>query len=82
MKINTLIFSLVIIFIFQSCATKYYTRKNFTYKKSVDTRDKEIDCQTKKIYHKGNIYADNRFPGARLNDFKQLNDSTYQVMIP
>jgi len=81
MKINKIIYSLVILLVFQSCATGYYTRKNFTYKKSVDTRDKEIDCQTKKLYHKGAIYADNRFPGARLNDFRQLNDSTYQVII-
>lgn len=41
----------------------------------------ELTFQEKKIFSAGGIYADNQFKGARLNDFVQLNDSTYQALI-
>lgn len=37
--------------------------------------------QEKKVFKEGSILVDNQFDGARLNGFKQLNDSTYQVLI-
>lgn len=37
--------------------------------------------QTKKVFQEGSVYVDNKFDGARLNDFTKLNDSTYQIKI-
>ncbi len=37
--------------------------------------------QEKKVFQEGSVFVDNKFDGARLNGFKQLNDSTYQVLI-
>ena len=74
-------FLLFITLLLQACGPGKYVRREFTYAKSVDTHSKKIDFQTKKLYRAGNIFADNRFDGARLNDFKQLNDSTFQVLI-
>lgn len=37
--------------------------------------------QAKKVFTEGSVFVDNEFDGARLNDFKQLNDSTYQALI-
>ena len=84
MKKYSLIFRWVLLIfpvILSSCSSSKYVRREFTYTKSVDTHSKKITFQTKKLYHTGHIYADNQFDGARLNDFKQLNDSTYQALI-
>ena len=35
----------------------------------------------KKIFNEGSVFADNNFDGGRINDFKRINDSTYQVLI-
>ena len=67
--------------ILSSCAGKYYVRQNFNYPKKVNTQDKKITFQNKKVYQIGSIFADNRFDGARLNHFTQVNDSTYQALI-
>ena len=37
--------------------------------------------QERKIFKIGGVYTDNSFAGARLNDFSQLNDSTFQALI-
>jgi len=82
MKIDSrLLLILLIVFSFYSCGSKYYVRQNFTYKKPVDTQTKKIDFQEKKLCQVKGIYADNRFDGARLNDFTQINDTTWQVLI-
>ncbi len=48
----------------------------------VDTRTKPIELQTKKLYHAHDVYADNRFEGARLNDFYYDEaDNTYHALI-
>ncbi len=81
-NLQTHIFSLLIItFLLQACGSDKYVRREFTYTKTVDTHSKKIDFQTKKLYKAGHIFADNRFDGARLNDFTLINDSTYQALI-
>ncbi|MDN5202668.1 M14 family metallopeptidase [Fulvivirgaceae bacterium BMA10] len=35
----------------------------------------------KKIFKEGDVFADNRFDGARLSDFSKINDSTFQATI-
>jgi len=72
---------LMLVIFLQSCAPDYHIRKTFTYPKPVDTHDKKISYQLKKVYQTGNVYADNRFDGARLNDFRQVNDTTYEVLV-
>lgn len=54
-----------------------------TFKTYVDTRSKKISFQDKKIYSLKNleVYATNKFDGARLNGFEKLNDSTALVFI-
>ncbi|HHH54413.1 MAG TPA: hypothetical protein ENK91_12200, partial [Bacteroidetes bacterium] len=59
----------------------YYVRKDFKYPKPVDTKSKNIQYQIKKIYSFDNVYFDNTFDGARMNNVSKLDDSTYQVDI-
>ena len=51
------------------------------YPSPVDTKTRPISYQQKKTYHVGQVSASNEFPSARLNDFIQLNDSTFQATI-
>ncbi len=64
-----------------SCTHRYYSRNDYKYPKPVDTYDKQINYQIKKIYSEGNVFVDNTFDGAGMNGFKRLDDSTYQVTI-
>jgi len=76
------IFTLAVILVFlNSCSHKYYTRNNYKYPSPVNTYDKKIKYQIKKIYKGGNVYIDNTFDGARMNGFNKLNDSTFRVSI-
>ena len=50
-------------------------------KPTINNEGKTINIQEKKVFHKGHVFADNQFDGARLNDFKQINDSTYRAVI-
>lgn len=49
----------------------------------VDTTTKEIDFQEKRTFHlkEVGVFASNDFEGARMNDFKKLNDSTAIVVV-
>ncbi len=59
-----------------------YRLKTFEFPDPVDTSSRKIDYQEKKIYSiNDSIFTDNLFDGARLNNFIQLNDSTYQATI-
>ena len=78
--ISTLILMIISV-VLSSCGNSKYIRRQFDYVKPVDTHSKKIIFQTKKVYHVGSVFADNQFDGARLNDFKQINDSTYQALI-
>jgi len=50
---------------------------------STDTRSKPIEYQVKKIFRleNGKISVSNEFPGARLNNFLQLNDTLFSAII-
>ena len=69
------------ILIFSSC--KSYQAKTYDFPKPVDTTDKPIERQTKKQYSfpQQGVYADNLFDGARLNDFKFIQEDLYQATI-
>jgi len=56
--------------------------KTFEYPDPVDTKTREINYQDKKTYSISDlVFADNQFDGARLNNFTQVNDSTFQATI-
>jgi len=56
--------------------------KTFDYPDPVDTKTRAINYQDKKEYNINElVFADNQFDGARLNDFSQVNDSTFQATI-
>lgn len=55
--------------------------KTHTYPRPVDTTTRPIEFQEKKTYQVAGVSASNEFPAARLNDFIQLNDSTFQATI-
>jgi len=77
---NSLVFFLLIPFLFSGC--NGVKLKTFEYPDSVDTSSRIINYQDKKIYTINDaVFADNQFDGARLNDFIQINDSTFQVTI-
>ena len=58
-----------------------YIAKPFDFPEPVDTTDHPIKMQIKKTYQVDGVFADNEFEGARLNDFIQINDSTFRVVI-
>ena len=62
-----------------SCTSGKLVNHKFTRK--VDTTTRPIEYQVKKTYAVGSVSASNEFPAARLNNFIQLNDSTYQATI-
>ncbi len=69
----------VILIVFSSCKTQKL--KTFDYEKPVDTSTKAILNQEKKTYKLNDVYADNLFDGARMNNFEKINDSVFRVTI-
>ena len=66
--------------VFFSCKS-YYMRKTYDYPVPNDTSDKKIELQEKGVFSAGGVHVDNRFEGARMNGFKQINDTTFQIDI-
>ena len=58
------------------------TKKVF-FEDIVDTNDRAINIQDKKVFSfdESGVYFSNRFEGARLNDVKKENDSTFILFI-
>ncbi len=73
-------FYFLLTLVFVSCGTKYKL-KEFQYPTPVDTNDKPVFFQQKKVYDFGTVKFDNQFNGARLNDVMQRDDSTYVLLI-
>lgn len=53
----------------------------FNFPQPVDTHDRPIEVQERKTWEAGGVFADTRFDGARLSDFTQLDDTTWQATI-
>ncbi len=64
-----------------ACKNSYYAYRTYDYPKPVDTKDKAIDYQEKKVFKAGEVFASNQFDAARLNDFKKVNDTLYEALI-
>ncbi len=74
------ILALSILTILYSCHS--YKAINYPFPDPVDTTDRPIEPQVKKTYSTPyGVYADNEYDGARLNDFKAINDTVYQATI-
>lgn len=73
-------FLALLLLFFYSCSTPN-TATSFDFPKPVDTSNRPIQVQEKKVYQIGGVYADNQFDGARLNNFIAINDSTFQATI-
>lgn len=65
---------------FFACDQKSKTT-NSDFAKEVNTLKSPVNVQNKKQYIIDGIYFDNRFDGARMNDVKKKNDSTYTITI-
>lgn len=72
---------LLIVVLF-SCQTTYQAKPH-DFPKPVDTTDKPIELQVKKVYTIAEkaVFVDNLFDGARLNDFQHINQDTFQAHI-
>jgi len=71
---------LFLIIIYSCQAT--YLAKPHDFPNPVDTTDRPVEFQDKKVYTTPQtVSADNFFDGARLNDFQHLNQDTFQVAI-
>lgn len=83
MKSSLRILGLVIVLSIYSCHTTKNSLKVVDFKTPVNTLTKKINLPEKKVYEleELGVYASNKFDGARLNDFKKLNDSTAIVYI-
>ena len=56
--------------------------KTFDFPNPVNTYGRPIDTQKKQTYKtEGGLFADNQFPGARLNKFLQVNDTLFKATI-
>ena len=78
---NHIFFVFLILLSSFGCAN--YQAKPYVFPVRVDTRSKPIKLQEKKIYHieDQGVFADNLFDGARLNDFRFMEDNTFQATI-
>jgi len=78
-KKGCIIFSFVLFL--SACKTISLVPKLHDFPDPVDTSSKPIEYQEKKTYTIDGVYASNEFDGARLNDFTQINDSTFRATI-
>ncbi len=74
-------FLLATLFLAFLSGCKVYEAQPFEFEKPVDTTTRPIEMQEKKTYSVNGVFADNRFDGARLNDFKHLEEENYQATI-
>jgi hypothetical protein len=72
--------SLILLFL---CFSPFAIAQASTYDfpNPVDTEDKEIEIQEKKTYRNNELFIDNKFDGARLNQLEFNNDSTVTIQI-
>lgn len=70
---------ITVVMVYSGC--KSYQASSYIYPDPVDTNDKTIEVQFKQLYDLDGVYADNRFDGARLNDFLQVDDHTFKAVI-
>lgn len=76
--------TLIITLIIGSCSSSgEFTGFSYDPKDVTVTTDKEIQPQYKRVIgvDDRSIWISNEFQGARMNDFYQVNDSTYRIVI-
>ncbi|MEM6699297.1 MAG: hypothetical protein AAF599_12915, partial [Bacteroidota bacterium] len=75
--------SSIFLLLLVSNACRTWEAKTYDFPKPVDTSDRSIVLQEKRIYELKNegVYADNLFDGARLNNFEFLQDDLFRASI-
>lgn len=83
LKFNIANVFLLIFLLFQNCANDYFKPLHYDPPGSTNTSDKTIQFQHKRTigFQNASLWVSNEFDGARLNDFFQVNDSTYTAII-
>ncbi len=76
---NHILAALILVLGIAACKLPQATTYNFP--KPVNTTTRPIAMQEKRTWDAGGVHAGNRFDAARLNDFTQINDSTWQALI-
>ena len=70
---------LSLVFFITACASGKL--KEHSYPVPEDTSTKPINDQVKTSYRFDGVYVDNEFDGARMNGFRQINDTTFRVIV-
>jgi len=77
---NKLFYYTALLSLILACKPSDQLRKH-DFPKPVDTSNLPITNQLKKTYTINGVTASNEFDAARMNDFIQINDSTFRVTI-
>ncbi len=76
------IYLLLVFFVFSCASTRLPDKvNNHVLPIPMDTHDKPIEIQTKQIFNAGTVMASNDFPAARMNNFFQINPTTFRAII-
>jgi len=59
----------------------FVTGNVFAQTTPVNTESREIQYQERKIFYVSNVYFSNDFPGARLNEIAEVNDTLVRITI-
>ncbi|MEO9802719.1 MAG: M14 family metallopeptidase [Reichenbachiella sp.] len=79
---TNIVLCMVLIVMLASCEFSGRGLKTHDFPKPVDTHTKAIERQEKRSYHtEAGLTADNQFDAARLNNFVQINDSSFLAEI-
>ena len=79
MRNTNIILSFIFLLVFSTCGK--YVADTFQFPDPADTASREITMQVKKTYSINGVHADNQFDAARMNDFTQVDDSTFTIKI-
>jgi len=64
-----------------TCSCSSVQLKNHAFPIPEDTSSVPVNDQLKTSYRFDGVYVDNRFDGARTNGFRQINDTTFRVIV-
>ncbi|UXX79870.1 M14 family metallopeptidase [Reichenbachiella carrageenanivorans] len=77
-----IVYGLACVSIGAGCSVSQKGASTYDFPKPVDTHSKTIAYQEKKVYATAaGLYASNLFDGARLNNFRQISDSSFYATI-
>ncbi len=74
---------ILLIVCLHACTPEHHVATNYEYLEPVNTVSQPIITQEKKVFANlnSNVFADNQFDGARLNNFVKINDTVFRAVI-